>query len=193
MRMLIVGHGRMGQLIEALAPEYGVEVAGIVHGASGARQIAEGDFGPVDVAVDFTLPDAVPETFPQLAARRISVVIGTTGWQAHEAALRTVAEEAGIGVMAAANFSLGMNLFQLVVEEAARLFAPQADFGAWIHELPATSERILAALTGGPMPPPPGVSLEAPAPRTPPIEHRPPGGDEIPLRAPTDPPQDFRP
>ena len=135
MRMLIVGHGRMGQLIEALAPEYGVEVAGIVHGASGARQIAEGDFGPVDVAVDFTLPDAVPETFPQLAARRISVVIGTTGWQAHEAALRTVAEEAGIGVMAAANFSLGMNLFQLVVEEAARLFAPQADFGAWIHEL----------------------------------------------------------
>lgn len=135
MRMLIVGHGRMGQLIEALAPEYGAEVAGIVDGPSGARQIAESDFGSVDVAVDFTLPDAVPETLPQLAARRISVVIGTTGWQAHEATLRRVAEEAGIGVMAAANFSLGMNLFQLVVEEAARLFAPQADFGAWIHEL----------------------------------------------------------
>ncbi len=65
--------------------------------------------------------------------------------------------------------------------------------GVWIHDLPATSERILAGLTDGPMPPPPGVSLEAPAAATPPIEELPASGDEIPLRSPTDPPQDFRP
>jgi CO/xanthine dehydrogenase Mo-binding subunit len=59
--------------------------------------------------------------------------------------------------------------------------------GAWIHDLPATPERILAALSGGPMPPPPGVSAEEPAPKTPPIEDLPAGGDEMPFRAPTDP------
>ncbi|MBW3612825.1 MAG: xanthine dehydrogenase family protein molybdopterin-binding subunit [Chloroflexi bacterium] len=59
--------------------------------------------------------------------------------------------------------------------------------GTWIHYLPATPERILAALTGGPMPPPPGISLEAPEPNSPPIEDLPPGGDEMPFRAPTDP------
>jgi CO/xanthine dehydrogenase Mo-binding subunit len=59
--------------------------------------------------------------------------------------------------------------------------------GAWIHDLPASPERILAALTDGPMPPPPGVSLEQPAPKEPPIEDLPPGGDPIPLRAPTEP------
>jgi len=59
--------------------------------------------------------------------------------------------------------------------------------GVWIHDLPATPERILAALTGGPMPPAPGVSLEEPSPRTPPIEDLPHGGDEMPFRAPTDP------
>jgi len=59
--------------------------------------------------------------------------------------------------------------------------------GVWIHDLPATPERILAALTDGPMPPAPGISLEAPEPRTPPIEDLPPGGDEMPFRAPTDP------
>jgi CO/xanthine dehydrogenase Mo-binding subunit len=59
--------------------------------------------------------------------------------------------------------------------------------GVWIHDLPATPERILAALTGGQMPPPPGVSLEEPAPKTPPIEDLPAGGDEMPFRAPTDP------
>jgi CO/xanthine dehydrogenase Mo-binding subunit len=65
--------------------------------------------------------------------------------------------------------------------------------GIWIHDLPATPERILAALTDGPMPPPPGVSAEQPAPQGPPIEDLPAGGDEMPLRAPTDPPQDYIP
>ncbi|MGH2428209.1 MAG: xanthine dehydrogenase family protein molybdopterin-binding subunit [Candidatus Limnocylindria bacterium] len=59
--------------------------------------------------------------------------------------------------------------------------------GAWIHDLPATPERVLGALTNGPMPPAPGVSLEEPSPATPPIEDLPPGGDEMPFRAPTDP------
>jgi CO/xanthine dehydrogenase Mo-binding subunit len=59
--------------------------------------------------------------------------------------------------------------------------------GVWIHDLPATPERILAAMTGGEMPAAPGISLEAPEPKAPPIEDLPPGGDEMPFRAPTDP------
>jgi CO/xanthine dehydrogenase Mo-binding subunit len=59
--------------------------------------------------------------------------------------------------------------------------------GVWIHDLPATPERILAAMTGGTPPPAPGISLEEPAPITPPIEDLPTGGDEMPFRAPTDP------
>jgi len=135
MRLLLVGHGRMGRLVETLAPEHGWTIAGAVDRRSGPRAIADSDFGPIDMAVDFSVADAVPHNLPQLAARGISVVLGTTGWPAHEAALRTEAERAGIGVLAAANFSLGANLFQLIVEEAARRFAPQDDYGAWINEL----------------------------------------------------------
>ena len=62
--------------------------------------------------------------------------------------------------------------------------------GVWIHDLPATPERILAALTGSRPPQPPGVSAEEPAPAVPPIEDLPAGGDEMPFRAPSDPPQD---
>jgi CO/xanthine dehydrogenase Mo-binding subunit len=62
--------------------------------------------------------------------------------------------------------------------------------GVWIHDLPATPERILAGLTAGEMPPAPGVSLEERAPAAPPIEDLPHGGDEMPFRAPTDPPED---
>lgn len=134
MRLLIVGHGRMGSLVESLAPSYGFEVAAIIDRPDGAKAIAEGTFGDVDVAVDFTLGAAVPENVPALAARGINIVIGTTGWQAYESSLRAVVSERNIGVVAASNFSLGMALFQMVVEEAARRFGPQADFGAWIHE-----------------------------------------------------------
>lgn len=134
-RLLVVGHGRMGALVESLAAEHGFEIAGILRSDAGARTIAEGRFDDADVAIDFTVGEAVPRTLPALAARGVHLVIGTTGWQAHEPALREIAAAAGIGVVAAANFSVGMNVFQLVVEEAARRFAAQSDFGAWIHEI----------------------------------------------------------
>ncbi len=134
MRVLLLGHGRMGTLVESLASSYDATIAGIIDEHSSDRAIADGRFGDVDVAIDFTLADAVPRNLPKLAERRINVVIGTTGWQAHEAAMRAVAQQAGIGVLAASNFSLGMNVFALAVEEASRQFAKHAEFGAWIHE-----------------------------------------------------------
>jgi 4-hydroxy-tetrahydrodipicolinate reductase len=130
----LLGHGRMGRLVESLAASYDATIAGVIDEHSGERAIAEGNYGPVDVAIDFTLADAVIKNLPQLADRQINVVIGTTGWQAHEASMRAIASKAGIGVLAASNFSLGMNIFQLAVEEASRHFAKHDEFGAWIHE-----------------------------------------------------------
>ena len=134
MRILLLGHGRMGSLVESLAPSYDATIAGVIDEHSGDRAIVDGAFGDVDVAIDFTLADAVPRNLPQLAQRKINVVIGTTGWQGHEAALREVAKKAGIGVLAASNFSLGMNVFALAVEAASRQFTKHPEFGAWIHE-----------------------------------------------------------
>lgn len=141
MRLLLVGHGRMGRLVEALAPEYGAAVAGIVTARDADPALIEGDFGPVDVAIDFTVADAVPRNLPVLARRGVNVVLGTTGWAAHEQEMRAVVEHAGIGVLTAANFSLGLNVFQLIVEEAARRFAHQPTYEAWIHELHHSAKK----------------------------------------------------
>jgi 4-hydroxy-tetrahydrodipicolinate reductase len=135
MRVLLVGHGRMGQLVETLAAEYEAVVAGVVTSRDAARALAERDFGPVDVAIDFTVADAVARNLPLLARRGVNVVVGTTGWAAHEKEMRETVADTGIGVLVAANFSLGMNIFQLVVEDAARRFGKHPSFGAWIHEL----------------------------------------------------------
>lgn len=134
MRLLLIGHGRMGRLVEGLAASHGCEVAGVITETSAADAIASTEFGRVDAAVDFSLAAAVPVNLPRLAARRVNVVVGTTGWQAEEAAMREVAGRAGIGVLASANFSIGMHIFRMVVEEAARRFGSIEDVGAWIHE-----------------------------------------------------------
>lgn len=134
MKLLLVGRGRMGRLVESLAARHGdLSIAGVVTTASGPGAIES--IGPADVAIDFSTPAAVPVNFPRLAARGINVVIGTTGWQAHEEAIRAEAERAGIGVLASANFSLGVYVFRMLVEDAARRFTPLAETGAWIHEL----------------------------------------------------------
>jgi len=133
MRILLVGYGRMGRMVESLAPEYGAALAGAVD-IDTATSLATGDWGHVDVAVDFSFPDAVPTNVPALAKRGINIVIGTTGWSARETEVRKVVEQSGIGVVVAPNFSTGVVLFEAVVAEAARLFANQPDFGAWLHE-----------------------------------------------------------
>lgn len=132
MRILLLGHGRMGQLVEQLAPSYGCEIAAVVTSRSGAGAIDRA--GDVDVAIDFSLPAAAPANLAHLAKRGVSVVIGTTGWQDREAEMRALATGAGIGVLASANFSVGMHVFQRVVREAATRFAARADVGAWIQE-----------------------------------------------------------
>jgi 4-hydroxy-tetrahydrodipicolinate reductase len=126
----------MGRLVGQLAPEYGCEVAGIVDPASPDHGGTVGDpaWTDVDVAVDFSSADAVPANVPGLVGRGIGVVIGTTGWQPHEAALREVVGGARAGVVAAPNFSTGVVLFEALVARAAALFAEQPEFGAFLHE-----------------------------------------------------------
>jgi 4-hydroxy-tetrahydrodipicolinate reductase len=136
MRLLVVGHGRMGRLVESLAPEYGFEVAGILDRAENpaGQGVTPDRCRGVDVAVDFSTGEATLATVPRLVAAGVAVVVGTTGWQEGEAELRRAVERAGAGVVVAANFSRGANLLDALAERAGRLFAGAEAYGAWIHE-----------------------------------------------------------
>jgi 4-hydroxy-tetrahydrodipicolinate reductase len=138
MTVLIIGYGRMGKLVESLSAEYGFEVAGTVDVAEAATPQK---WPQADVAIDFSIADAVLANARLLAERSVNIVIGTTGWSAHEAEVRRVVEDAGIGVVAAPNFALGVNLFVALAERAAQLFGPQGAFGAWIHEAHHAAKR----------------------------------------------------
>ena len=135
-RVLLVGYGKMGRLIESLAGDYDCEIAGIVDPLAGKDTIDSERWqaSGIDVAVDFTTPGAVMTNVPSLARRKINVVLGTTGWSAHEAELRKVVADTGIGIVAAPNFSTGVVMFEAIVAHAATLFAGQQEFAAFLHE-----------------------------------------------------------
>ena len=129
-RILLVGYGRMGKLVDSLASELEMDVVARLR----ASEMSEPSTLPdADVAIDFSTAAAVPTNARALAARGVSLVIGTTGWDDALPALRRELETSPVGVIAAPNFSIGVNLFLRLAETAAALMA-QRGVGAWIHE-----------------------------------------------------------
>lgn len=134
MKLLLVGYGKMGRLVDQVAQEQGLEIAGRV-------DVDGQGWADSDAIVDFTNADALLANFPKYLERGTPLVIGTTGWSTHEQQLRMEAERAGLGVVAAPNFSIGVNLFELMIREAARLMAAHQQYGAWIHEAHHATKR----------------------------------------------------
>lgn len=143
LRVVLIGHGRMGRAVEAAAAECGCEVAGWVDDTTFATGtgLSREHLPEADVAIDFSTAEAFVENFPRIAGMGIDVVVGTTGWAAHEPAMRAAAGRAGIGVVAAANFSIGVACFDVLVAEAAMRLAAHQEFGAWLHEIHHAAKR----------------------------------------------------
>ncbi len=137
MRLAIVGHGRMGRMVEQLAPEYGFEVGLIldVHNNTAYEGLTAANFEGIDAAVEFSLPASAVENIERLAALGINTVTGTTGWHNQMERVREFVERHGTGLVWSANYSIGMNVFFRLAAEAARLLAEQPDYGAWGWEI----------------------------------------------------------
>ncbi len=137
MKLAIVGYGKMGRIIEGLAPEYGFEVALKLDVDNNARfeGLTREKFAGIDVAVEFTAPDTVVDNLLRLAGMGVNTVTGTTGWNTEVDRVKAAVEENGTGLVWAPNFSIGVNIFTRLVEEAARLFADKTEYGAWGWEI----------------------------------------------------------
>jgi len=107
-----------------------VEVVGAITRRNAADPAS---WPPGDVAVDFSTGDAVPANARALASKGLSLVIGTTGWQEEADALRRDLERMQVGVIAAPNFAIGVNVFLAIVQRSAALLA-RCEFAGWIHE-----------------------------------------------------------
>lgn len=136
MKIALIGYGAMGKLIGKLAEEKGHEIELVIDDADAglsAAELAEKIKG-VDVAIDFTLAEAVKRNVEACVAAGVPLVEGTTGWNDNRQEVeRTVREGMGAFVFGA-NFSIGVNLFYRIASHAAELFSKFGEYETFIEE-----------------------------------------------------------
>ena len=141
--LAIVGYGKMGKLVEQLAPEYGFAVALKLDEFNNAafEGLTPENFRGVDAAIDFSIPAAVRRNVEGIAALGVNIVVGTTGWLEHLDAVKQAVETNGIGLVWSPNYSVGVNAFFRLVREAARLLESQPAYGAWAWEIHHSAKK----------------------------------------------------
>ena len=131
MRIALIGLGVMGHLVAAEARKAGDEV-GVVF-TSKEQGLAERLPGH-DVAIDFSVGEAVLKNIEACARAKVALVEGTTGWKQHEAEARRIVDEHSSAMVYGANFSIGVNVFYRIVKHAAALFAAVDGYAPFIEE-----------------------------------------------------------
>jgi len=122
----------MGQLVKAAARKQGDEVGAIITSKDSA-QLAEKLRGH-DVAIDFSIGDAVIKNIEACARARVPLVEGTTGWKQHESSAKQLITEHSAAMVYGANFSIGVNLFYRIAQQAAALFSAVEGYAPFIEE-----------------------------------------------------------
>jgi len=136
MKIALFGNGAMGQLVAAGARKAGDEIGVVLTSKDGelpVDQLADRLNGH-DVAIDFSIGDAVIKNVEACARAHVALVEGTTGWKQHEATAKQLMSEHSGAMVYGANFSIGVNLFYRIVNQAAALFSAVDGYAPFIEE-----------------------------------------------------------
>jgi 4-hydroxy-tetrahydrodipicolinate reductase len=138
--LAIVGHGKMGRLVEQLAPQHGFHVVARFTTANIASLSLDALAG-ASTAIEFSTPGSAPENLRRLASLGVRTVSGTTGWYDHLPEIRSSFESTGSALLYGPNFSVGVNLFFQIVAKAAALLSAHPEYEAWGWEIHHSAKK----------------------------------------------------
>lgn len=137
MKIVLIGYGKMGKTIERIAQTRGHEIVG--------KMDVGDDFAhfnkPVDVAIEFTQPEAAVTNLKTCFDKGIPVVCGTTGWLSHKSEVEQHCEAKNGTLLYSSNFSLGVNLFFKLNEYLSKLMDRYAQYEVTIDETHHTQKK----------------------------------------------------
>lgn len=111
MRVLVLGQGKTGKLVAAVAAERGhsVHVLDAKENAD-ASALTPPFVAGFDVVIDFTTPEATIQNMRACLATGAKMVVGTTGWYDKLGDMRALAERKQAGLLYGTNFSVGVQV-----------------------------------------------------------------------------------
>jgi len=137
MNLALIGHGKMGKEVERVAHERGFKIVKIfeVDENADGGALTKDALKSVDVCIDFSSPETVLSNIEAVADCGKNIVVGTTGWYDRLDYVRKLVREKKIGFLYASNFSLGVNIFNQIVMDAAHLLEKYPQYDVAISEM----------------------------------------------------------
>lgn len=134
MKIALLGYGKMGKEIEAIAVKKGHEIVLIVD-ESNADLVTDKDLKKAEVAIEFSTPHSAVENIKRCLNAGVPVVVGTTGWYEQFKAIEALCREKKGSLFYASNFSVGVNLFFKVNAYLAELMNKYEDYEVSMEEI----------------------------------------------------------
>ena len=134
MKIVLLGYGKMGQLIERFAMKRGHEVVLIVD-ESNRSSITSEDLEDADMAIDFSTPDAALENISLCFESDLPLVVGTTGWYEHLEEVKETCLDADQSLLYGSNFSIGVNIFFHINKMLANAMNPYKQYDVQVEEI----------------------------------------------------------
>lgn len=135
MRIALFGYGKMGKMIEQVALKRGHEIVAKIDEDSKAI-----DFSRMDVAIDFSMPEAAYGNITKCLQHKVPIISGTTGWlDKYQDVVRLCKEKNGAFIYAS-NFSLGVNLFFELNNYLAKMMQKLPEYQVGLEEIHHTQK-----------------------------------------------------
>ncbi|WP_136467161.1 4-hydroxy-tetrahydrodipicolinate reductase [Flagellimonas onchidii] len=135
MKIGLFGYGKMGKMIEQIALQRGHTIVAKVD-----IDTKEIDFQNMDVAIDFSTPDAAFNNITSCFENNVPVISGTTGWLGNfEKALDICNKHSGAFIYAS-NFSLGVNVFFELNSYLAKMMSALDQYKVSMEEIHHTQK-----------------------------------------------------
>ncbi|WP_297337630.1 4-hydroxy-tetrahydrodipicolinate reductase [Algoriphagus sp.] len=140
MNILLLGYGKMGQLIGEIAESRGHQLVGKIS-IENRFELNELNPEKIDVAIEFSQPEAAVENFEWCFEKGVPVVSGTTGWLSEKPRIEKLAKEKNGAFFYASNFSIGVNIFFKVNQFLAKLMNETPGYRVSMEEIHHTSKK----------------------------------------------------
>ena len=134
MKIALIGYGKMGKTIEAIAKNRGHEIV-LTIDVSNQNELTEENLKKADVAIEFTIPSSALNNYKICFASGVPVVSGTTGWLDKKEEVVAEMKKHDGTFFYASNFSLGVNLFFALNKKLAKLMKNRTEYDISMEEV----------------------------------------------------------
>lgn len=139
MKLLLLGYGKMGQMIDSMATAKGHEIVARIN-VDNQQELETLEADSIDAAIDFSQPSAAVNNIKWCIDHQIPIAVGTTGWLDQKPEIDAYCNEKNGTYLYSSNFSIGVNIFFKVNAFLARLMDGQENYAVSMKEIHHTQK-----------------------------------------------------